>query len=140
ERNLPFQPSVGIHTSKRMSESLVGRIDPATRQAVVTIAGLKVPAGTTVAVVIVVSGRPRLAKLSQDVGAAKPCTQIRLLAESAKAPMALRLISMFPLQGRARWTLDDCMSAGTSLLSSGRQRRAASVVIPCVGHYDAILW
>ena len=65
---MPFQPSVGIQTSKRMSESLVGRIEPATRQAVVTIAGLNVPAGTTVAVVIVVSGRCRPARLSQDLG------------------------------------------------------------------------
>src|SRR6266581_3412215 len=70
DRNLPFQPSVGIQTSKRMSESLVGLIEPATRQAVVTIAGLNVAAGTTVAVVIVVSGRRRPVRLSQDIGLA----------------------------------------------------------------------
>src|SRR2546430_16586461 len=53
-----------------MSESLVGLIEPATRQAVVTIAGLNVAAGTTVAVVIVVSGRRRPVRLSQDIGLA----------------------------------------------------------------------
>src|SRR5262245_13862793 len=86
-----------------MSESLVGRIDPATRQAVVTIAGLKLPAGTTVAVVIVVSGRSKLARPSQDTGAAKPCIQVRLLAESAKAPSAFGLICISPPPG-SRWT------------------------------------
>src|SRR5262247_3423108 len=65
--NLPFQPVSGIHTSKRMSESAVGRSVPATRQkagkAEKSIGGpppappgpgsLKPPAGTSTAVVIV---------------------------------------------------------------------------------------
>src|ERR1051326_5684170 len=58
-----------------MSESLVGLIDPQTRHAAVSIGGVgpggsKAPAGTTAAIVIVVSGRTRLARLSHDAGAA----------------------------------------------------------------------
>jgi hypothetical protein len=65
-----------------MSESLVGLIDPATRHAVVVIAGAgacAVPAGTTAAAVIVVSFSFRFARLSQVAAAA-------LRDETAAAP------------------------------------------------------
>jgi hypothetical protein len=65
----------GIHTSNWILESLVGFIDPATRHAAVSIGGVapggsNVPAGTTEATLIVVSGRERVARLSHDAGAA----------------------------------------------------------------------
>src|ERR1044071_4508466 len=60
ERNLPFHPVSGSHNSKRISESLVGAILPATRQIatgiVPTGAGFT-PAGRDCARVMVVSGR-----------------------------------------------------------------------------------
>src|SRR5580692_4852797 len=68
--NFPFQPDSGIQTSKRMSESAVGRMVPATRQnagSAATFTGgppgppagpgsLNAPAATSVASVIVVLG------------------------------------------------------------------------------------
>src|SRR5262245_40620158 len=61
--NLPFQVCNGIHTSKRMCESLVGAISPATRQnggrllkAFVDPGGVKDPLVTASAVRIVVLG------------------------------------------------------------------------------------
>src|SRR5260221_14559596 len=68
--NLPFQPASGIHTSKRISESAVGRIVPAIRQNAGSAAkfvdgptgpppaagSLSAPAGTSAASVMVVLG------------------------------------------------------------------------------------
>src|SRR5580704_15219538 len=61
-RYFSFQPATGIQTSKRISESLVGRITPATRQNSgrpsigFPYGGVYVPAETDAAVVMVVSG------------------------------------------------------------------------------------
>src|SRR5688572_23477569 len=63
-----------------MSESVVGWIEPVTRHAVTAIGGVapggsKVPAGTTAASVIVVSGRLTPARLSQAMPAAAAGTE-----------------------------------------------------------------
>src|SRR5215469_8446386 len=73
--NLPFQPEAGIQTSNLMSESGVGLTSTATRQnagrlvnggpgILVGLGGVNVPAGSTLARVMVVSGSARVARLS----------------------------------------------------------------------------
>src|SRR5579863_655503 len=85
--NLLFQPELGIQTSNSMSESADGLMVPATRQNAGRFAmaglpgGVKVPAGTASAVLMVVLGRFSLASASQLVGA----------ASIEKAPSASRL-------------------------------------------------
>src|ERR1041385_8801523 len=73
ERNLPFHPVSGSQTSKRISESLVGAILPATRQIatgiVPTGAGFA-QAGRDCARLIVVSGGPSPAWAWHDICAA----------------------------------------------------------------------
>src|SRR5579871_1944990 len=69
--NLPFQPAAGIHTSNRISESGAGLMAPATRQNAGRLlnffapAGVKSPAGTLSAVVMVVAGSETLLSAAQ---------------------------------------------------------------------------
>ena len=70
---MPFQPLTGIQSSKPMSESLVGLADAITRHAATSIGGVapggsKLPAGTTAADRMMVSGRLSPARLAQDIG------------------------------------------------------------------------
>src|SRR5690242_16693864 len=80
--NLPFQPSAGSQTSKRMSESGVGLIEPVARQNAGSFAksapgppnegtgDLNAPAATASTPEIVVFGTASAARASQDFGAA----------------------------------------------------------------------
>src|SRR6516162_8348753 len=81
---LPFHPVVGIHTSILMSESGAGLISAMTRQKSGNcltsgrVGAAKVPAATTCAEVIVVSGSLSPLKLSHDAardGAAAKATK-----------------------------------------------------------------
>src|SRR5439155_13898696 len=74
--NFPFQPELGIQTSKPIREALVGVAQPATRQkagrslTTSPLGALKVPEGTDWATVIVVFGTARALRLSQAAAAA----------------------------------------------------------------------
>src|SRR4029077_13357987 len=71
-RNLPFQSEAGNHTSKRISESAVGRITPARRQNAGSLSmglpdgGVNLPAGTACTVVTVVFGSLAPLRLAQS--------------------------------------------------------------------------
>src|SRR5438270_13152075 len=76
--NLPFQPEVGNHTSILISESLVGFSVAATRQnadrlrcacALRALGGVKPPASTDCAIVIVAFGRDSFDNASHDPAA-----------------------------------------------------------------------
>src|SRR4051812_41839242 len=73
--NLPFQLEEGSHTSKRMSESVEGLMDPATRQKAGRLGMGRVPGaenspGARVsALAMVVCGRARVERLSQVAAA-----------------------------------------------------------------------
>src|SRR5437879_11271256 len=74
--NFPFQPELGIQTSKPIRESVVGVAKPATRQkagrllTTAPLGAVKVPEGTDWATVIVVFGTVRALRLSQAAAAA----------------------------------------------------------------------
>src|SRR5215470_4034682 len=83
--NLPFQPSIGSHTSNAMFESDVGAIVPLTRQNAGNaeyvfggvgmknaVGGVYPPAGTTIAALIFVSFRSSDARLSHVPASAPP--------------------------------------------------------------------
>src|ERR1700692_1052029 len=88
--NLPFQLEEGSQTSKRMSESEEGFIDPAMRQKAGRLAiglapgGVNSPAGRDSAMVIVLFGSARAARVSQV--AALPRETIRTAKTAAKLP------------------------------------------------------
>src|SRR5579862_4802795 len=69
--NLPFQPAAGSQTSNWMLESGAGLMTPATRQKAGRLGrglppgGVKLPAETSSAVLMVVAGRLSLARASQ---------------------------------------------------------------------------
>src|ERR1700719_2034306 len=71
-RNLPFQSEAGNHTSKRISESGLGRMTPARRQNAGSLSrglpegGVNLPAGTACAVVRVVFGSFTPLRLAQS--------------------------------------------------------------------------
>src|ERR1019366_383337 len=73
--NFPFQPALGIHTSKRMLESAAGLITPVTRQKAGRLAmgllsgGVKLSLGTDTALAVDAPGSVRRASASQDVAA-----------------------------------------------------------------------
>src|SRR5882724_9450722 len=73
--NLPFQLDDGSQTSKRISESEEGFIDPATRQKAgrlgmgLASGTVNSPGGRDSAIVIVVFGSAKAARLSQVVAA-----------------------------------------------------------------------
>src|SRR3979490_1004233 len=87
-RNFPFQPETGNQTSKRIYESLVGRIIPATRQNAGSVStgrpygGMNFPAGAGCAMVRVVSGSFVLNKVSQSAASegSAPAVGIRTMA------------------------------------------------------------
>src|SRR5579872_887910 len=81
--NLPFQPDAGIHTSNWIFESAAGLMTPATRQNAGTLlsappsGGVKSPATTDAAVLIVVLARASVDKPSQLAAAAGRQTAAR---------------------------------------------------------------
>src|SRR5580658_4166188 len=95
--NFPFQPESGIQTSKRISESGVGWMVPATRQNAGSAAkfaggppgtppapeGLKVPAGTSATSVIVVWGIFRLCESALQEGSACTGSAVKQTASSS---------------------------------------------------------
>src|SRR5205809_6402377 len=74
--NFPFQPELGIQTSKPIREALVGVAKPATRQkagrslTTSPLGALKVPEGTDWATAIAVFGTATALRLSQAGAAA----------------------------------------------------------------------
>src|SRR5215467_14749401 len=97
---LPFQPVTGIHTSILMSESDAGLISAVTRQnAGVASAeagpppgGIKGPAATLCAEVIVVSGSLRFARVSQGTAWARGATATRIIIPTTAAKNCLALL------------------------------------------------
>src|ERR1700733_1805398 len=103
--NLPFQPSVGSHTSILISESLLGRSVAATRQKAGRLFGemgngmnppggmVKAPAATVWAKVMVVSGSFNAARLSQE--AARRCAAPKIARAAKRAVKVHRFESIF---------------------------------------------
>src|SRR5258705_7205118 len=86
-RNFPFQPETGNQTSKRIYESLVGRITPATRQNAGSLStgrpygGMNFPAGADCATVRAVSGSFVFNRVSQSAASegSAPAVAIRTM-------------------------------------------------------------
>src|SRR5579862_3862897 len=108
--NLPFQPLVGSQTSTLISESLVGLMVAATRQnsgrspkgfvpsrlACPSFGTESWPAGTTRAIVMVVSGNASDARLSHEAANAGRAATL------ARAHIALFIVGIFILASKFR--------------------------------------
>src|SRR5580658_4273865 len=100
--NFPFQPALGIHTSNSMSESSDGLMTPDTRQKAGRsgiagpCGGLKDPAGTDSAVLIVVVGRASLASASQLVGAADRAPPAKIVSKVTVATLRA-MVDILPI-------------------------------------------
>ena len=135
--NLPFHFSSGSQTSKRICESLVGAITPATRQnggrfaiGLVEPVGVNVPDVTGWAAVIVVSGSfcsTRLAHAAFDA----VCADARVLKEQ-KARASSRTGRAGDLMIQPPWTSGASVRADPERTVSkhGRARQVASRVRP----------
>src|ERR1700686_2340540 len=116
-RNFPFQSETGSQTSKRMYESLVGRITPATRQnagrllRVLPKGGTNFPAGAERATVRVVSGSLVFSRVAQSAARAgvAPIVGIRnivtMMAHAANVCMVLVGSLKFEVLG---WVIRNC--------------------------------
>ena len=117
--NLPFQLEEGSQTSKRISESEEGFIDPAMRQKAGRLAsgfapgGVNSPAGRASAMVIVLFGSASEARLSQV--AALPGETIRM--EKTMAKLVDFMCWSFVQNGIAvdRWPVAFCDTIKTQL-------------------------
>src|ERR1019366_2871473 len=98
--NFPFQPELGIHTSKRIFESAAGLMTPVTLQKAGRLAtglppgGVELPAGTDTALAMDAPGSVRWASASQGVAADAGAATAR----QAKRAKTARTIECSPVR------------------------------------------